>query len=120
MFAKHTFMGRNMFNKQLRPKGTLFSNDIYVGVNIDIVSRDMFYHNKNDSGAFYYNHFGPIENTLHPQTMRQFIQEYRDENEDDDVEFPVRNLHFSYKIIALKDIAPKIVNWPRSKPIKKD
>ena len=52
--------------------------------------------------------------------MRQFIQEYRDENEDDDVEFPVRNLHFSYKIIALKDIAPKIVNWPRSKPIKKD
>ena len=116
-WSKHTFSQRKLFNKQ---KGRLFSNDIYVGVNIDIVSRDIYYHSKDNSGAFYYNHFGPIENTLHPQNMRTFIQEFRDENEDEDAEFPVRNLHFSYKIIALKDIAPKIVNWPRSKPIKKD
>tara|TARA_B100001079_G_scaffold138882_2_gene119025 strand:- start:1249 stop:2616 length:1368 start_codon:yes stop_codon:yes gene_type:complete len=116
-WTKHMFNQRKMFNQY---KGKLFSNDIYVGVNIDIFSRDMYYHNQQSSGAFYYNHFGPIENTIHPHTMRNFIQEYRDENEDDDAEFPVRNLHFSYKIIELKDIAPKIVNWPRSKPIKKD
>ena len=111
---------KHMFNKKKYQKGMLFSEDIFVGVNIDIHSRDVYYHLQDDSGAAYYNHFGPIQNTLHPKHMRTMIHEYRDENEDDDAEFPVRNLHFSYKIIRLTDIAPKIVNWPRSKPIKKE
>jgi hypothetical protein len=105
-YKTHYFKQRKNYLE--RNPGTLFSDRIFMGLEV-IMSQ-----NQGDNA---YNHFGPLENTLHPEHLRSIITDYNNEEEAEE-EFPCRNLNFAYKIITLKDIAPKIVNWPRSKPIK--
>jgi hypothetical protein len=95
--------------KILEKKGRTLSNKIYAGLKILL----------NNNQTDITNHFGPIENTIHPNRLRELIREYNDENETEE-EYNTRNLNFQYKIIKLKDVEPKIVNWPRSKPIKSE
>ena len=95
--------------KLLEKKGRTLSNKIYAGLKI------LLNNNQTDIS----NHFGPIENTIHPNRLRELIREYNDENETEE-EYNTRNLNFQYKIIKIKDVEPKIVNWPRSKPIKSE
>jgi len=59
------------------------------------------------------NFIGPIENPMHPQKVQNSMGDWEEDNE-----YPIGSLFFNHKIIELSDITPKIVNWPRNKPVK--
>jgi hypothetical protein len=94
-------------NKSLKKAGQLLSDRIFVGLEV-ISQRQSIACN---------NFFGPIINNISPTSLREIRREYNEE-EDTDEDIPTRPLYFKYKIIKLKDISPKIVNWPRNKPVK--
>ena len=50
---------------------------------------------------------------MHPQKVQNSMGDWEEDNE-----YPIGSLFFNHKIIELSDITPKIVNWPRNKPVK--
>lgn len=103
----NTHQFKNATKAQKR-KGESFSDRIFLGLEATMQSNVLRCE----------NFFGPILNNTSPIGLRSIRREWQDEEEEDEQDYPVRQLYFKYKTIELKDISPKIVNWPRTKPIK--
>jgi hypothetical protein len=104
-YKQHNFNQGRMGRVNIKNKNKYkiyLDNNIYLGYHIRITDDEI---NTN-------NFFGPIKVPIHPNTCRDVMSEW-----DEDNEFPTEEIFYKYKIIELNDMYKKMVNWPRTKPV---